>query len=200
MTSDNTSKQNLETIVEAIRHLEGDHLFSEEAGPHQVVKEEVVEMCALEEGGQVVEMTLPSAVFSTTNIINSLPQVRTVLSWVALCICLVTQVPCSTYQLSLPGNLSLPLSASLPTVPVASMQQQSTIPVTVSNLVTHSSLLFCCCTVPPGLLAAADGRRGRVEPAARLHPGRPGPPLHPSRAWPHPAPADQPRQPGAATR
>jgi len=119
VTSDNTSKQNLETIVEAIRHLEGDHLFSEEAGPHQVVKEEVVEMCALEEGGQVVEMTLPSAVFSTTNIINSLPQ-----------------VPCSTYQLSLPGNLSLPLSASLPTVPVASMQQQSTIPVTVSNLVS----------------------------------------------------------------
>lgn len=33
---DNTSKQNLETIVEAIRHLEGDHLFSEESGPHQV--------------------------------------------------------------------------------------------------------------------------------------------------------------------
>ena len=29
-------KQNLETIVEAIRHLEGDHLFSEESGPHQV--------------------------------------------------------------------------------------------------------------------------------------------------------------------
>ena len=34
--SDTTSKQNLETIVEAIRHLEGDHLFSEESGPHQV--------------------------------------------------------------------------------------------------------------------------------------------------------------------
>ena len=33
---DTTSKQNLETIVEAIRHLEGDHLFSEESGPHQV--------------------------------------------------------------------------------------------------------------------------------------------------------------------
>ncbi|KAL0880781.1 hypothetical protein ABMA27_001978 [Loxostege sticticalis] len=28
----NTSRQNLETIVEAIRHLEGDHLFREEAG------------------------------------------------------------------------------------------------------------------------------------------------------------------------
>ena len=26
----NTSRQNLETIVEAIRHLEGDHLFSDE--------------------------------------------------------------------------------------------------------------------------------------------------------------------------
>jgi hypothetical protein len=35
---DSTSKQNLETIVEAIRHLEGDHLFSEESGPHQVSK------------------------------------------------------------------------------------------------------------------------------------------------------------------
>ena len=33
---DTTSKQNLETIVEAIRHLEGDHLFEQEAGPHQV--------------------------------------------------------------------------------------------------------------------------------------------------------------------
>ncbi|GBP62123.1 Transcription factor AP-4 [Eumeta japonica] len=28
-----TSRQNLETIVEAIRHLEGDHLFGEEGGP-----------------------------------------------------------------------------------------------------------------------------------------------------------------------
>merc|ERR1719481_1918195 len=74
--SDNTSKQNLETIVEAIRHLEGDHLFSEEAGPHQVVKEEVVESCIIEDNvGNVVEMTLPSSVFSNSAIINSLPQV-----------------------------------------------------------------------------------------------------------------------------
>merc|ERR1719447_1081188 len=36
--STSAGKQNLETIVEAIRHLEGDHLFSEESGPHQVVK------------------------------------------------------------------------------------------------------------------------------------------------------------------
>ena len=36
---DTTSKQNLETIVEAIRHLEGDHLFSEESGPHQVCEQ-----------------------------------------------------------------------------------------------------------------------------------------------------------------
>ena len=33
-----SGKQNLETIVEAIRHLEGDHLFSEESGPHQVIQ------------------------------------------------------------------------------------------------------------------------------------------------------------------
>ena len=58
---DSTSKQNLETIVEAIRHLEGDHLFSEESGPHQVVKEEVVESCIIEDGG-VVEMSLPSLI------------------------------------------------------------------------------------------------------------------------------------------
>ena len=138
---DTTSKQNLETIVEAIRHLEGDHLFSEESGPHQVckqqsvlereqrltvvgcvqvVKEEVVESCIIEDNGQVVEMTLPSTVFSSSGIINSLPQ-----------------VPVSTYQL-INNTISLPLSASLPTVPVARMQNSSTqqVPVTVSNLVS----------------------------------------------------------------
>ena len=36
MGSDPGPNKNLETIVEAIRHLEGDHLFSEETGPHQV--------------------------------------------------------------------------------------------------------------------------------------------------------------------
>lgn len=120
---DSTSKQNLETIVEAIRHLEGDHLFSEESGPHQVVKEEVVESCIIEDNGQisnVVEMTLPNNCFTTTNIINSLPQ-----------------IPVSTYQLTLPSSMSLPLSASLPTVPVASLQQSTQmIPVSVSNLVS----------------------------------------------------------------
>merc|ERR1712106_46937 len=124
--SDSTSKQNLETIVEAIRHLEGDHLFSEESGPHQVVKEEVVESCIIEDNGQisnVVEMTLPNNCFTTTNIINSLPQ--------------LPQIPVSTYQLTLPSSLSLPLSASLPTVPVASLQQSTQmIPVSVSNLVS----------------------------------------------------------------
>jgi len=123
---DSTSKQNLETIVEAIRHLEGDHLFSEESGPHQVVKEEVVESCIIEDNGQisnVVEMTLPNNCFTTTNIINSLPQ--------------LPQIPVSTYQLTLPSSLSLPLSASLPTVPVASLQQSTQmIPVSVSNLVS----------------------------------------------------------------
>jgi len=39
-TTPNT-RQNLDSIVEAIRHLEGDHLFSEDS--HKVVKEEVVE-------------------------------------------------------------------------------------------------------------------------------------------------------------
>ncbi|XP_040573828.1 transcription factor AP-4 isoform X2 [Lepeophtheirus salmonis] len=42
----NNSRQNLDSIVEAIRHLEGDHLFSSEdvAGtPNQVVKEEIIE-------------------------------------------------------------------------------------------------------------------------------------------------------------
>lgn len=131
---DSTSKQNLETIVEAIRHLEGDHLFSEESGPHQVVKEEVVESCIIEDNGVVSNVmevvTLPNnQQFShqnsiPTNIINSLPQ-----------------VPVSTYQLTLPTSLSLPLSATLPTVPVASLQQQAgsgsnMVPVSVSNLVS----------------------------------------------------------------
>jgi len=36
-----SARQNLDSIVEAIRHLEGDHLFSEDS--HKVVKEEIVE-------------------------------------------------------------------------------------------------------------------------------------------------------------
>ena len=42
---------------------------------YQVVKEEVVESCIIEDNGNVVEMTLPNNCFTTTNIINSLPQV-----------------------------------------------------------------------------------------------------------------------------
>jgi len=111
---DNTSKQNLETIVEAIRHLEGDHLFSEDPGPHQVVKEEVVESCMIDETGAVVEMTLPSLSSSLpANIITSLPQVP------------VTNLG----QLSLPQlpvtSCQPPLVHSLPTVPVSSFQPVS---------------------------------------------------------------------------
>merc|ERR1711936_225927 len=58
--STSAGKQNLETIVEAIRHLEGDHLFSEESGPHQVVKEEVVESCIIDDPDMEIQMTLSS--------------------------------------------------------------------------------------------------------------------------------------------
>ena len=80
-----------------------------------------MESCIIEDNGQVVEMTLPSTVFSSSGIINSLPQ-----------------VPVSTYQL-INNSISLPLSASLPTVPVASLQNTHStqqVPVTVSNLVS----------------------------------------------------------------
>lgn len=40
----NTSRQNLETIVEAIRHLEGDHLFSDEPALERAVKQQVQEV------------------------------------------------------------------------------------------------------------------------------------------------------------
>lgn len=99
---DTTSKQNLETIVEAIRHLEGDHLFSEESGPHQVVKEEVVESTiSLNEDSTMVEMTLPS--------LNSLPSMS-------------SQIPVTSF-----GNVSFTLTTSgqmstaslLPQVPVS---------------------------------------------------------------------------------
>ena len=109
---DTTSKQNLETIVEAIRHLEGDHLFSEEAGPHQVVKEEVVESCIIEDNGNVVEMTLPGSVFTSSAIINSLPQVPVPMTSSA-----------STGSTQQQGSYQL--TVSLPTVPVASMQNQT---------------------------------------------------------------------------
>jgi len=121
---DSTSKQNLETIVEAIRHLEGDHLFSEESGPHQVVKEEVVESCIIDDGDMEIQMSLASpTMYTNSTIINSLPQVP------------VTNYP--SYHLSLPCSLSLPLSATLPTVPVASLNlANQMVPVTVSNLVS----------------------------------------------------------------
>lgn len=123
--NDTTSKQNLETIVEAIRHLEGDHLFSDQAGPHEVVKEEIVESCInIEDNGNVVEMSLPGSVFTTSAIINSLPQVP---------------VPLTSSAPAGPGSANYQLTVSLPTVPVASMQNQTTqiqVPVTVSNLVS----------------------------------------------------------------
>lgn len=108
---DSTSKQNLETIVEAIRHLEGDHLFSEESGPHQVVKEEVVESCILDED-TVVEMTLSS----------SLPSIST-----------IQQVPISSLAgISLP---TVPVSITLPVTsfqPISSLSHQ--VPVSMSSL------------------------------------------------------------------
>jgi len=121
---DTTSKQNLETIVEAIRHLEGDHLFSEEAGPHEVVKEEVVESCIIEENGAVLEVTgLPAC--SSINTIN-LPQFP------------VPNVSTGSSS-SGTGQSSYQLTVSLPTVPVASMQNQSAqvqVPVSVTNLIS----------------------------------------------------------------
>merc|ERR1719447_451226 len=126
--STSAGKQNLETIVEAIRHLEGDHLFSEESGPHQVVKEEVVESCIIDDPDMEIQMTLssPPANYATTsaNIINTLPQVP-------------VPVGQQYHLFALPASLSLPLSATLPTVPVASLQLTGqSIPVTVSNLVS----------------------------------------------------------------
>lgn len=146
---DSTSKQNLETIVEAIRHLEGDHLFSEESGPHQVVKEEVVESCILDED-TVVEMTLSSSLPSISTIqqvpISSLAGITLPNVPVSITLpvssfqpisSLSHQVPVSMSSLaaSLVSSLQQPVSLSqLPTVslqqlpPVSSLQQQQQLP------------------------------------------------------------------------
>lgn len=113
---DTTSKQNLETIVEAIRHLEGDHLFSEESGPHQVVKEEVVESTiSLNEDSTMMEVTLPN--LSSASIlpsITSIPQISSISG--------PGTVPVS-FTFSTAGQLSgLPL---LPQVPVSLAQLDS---------------------------------------------------------------------------
>lgn len=111
MGSDVGPSKNLETIVEAIRHLEGDHLFSEETGPHQVVKEEVVESTiSLNEDSTMVEMTLPSFTSSLPSLTSSLPQV---------------QIPVSTL-------------VSLPTVPMTFSLATPTI--TSSNSMTRNNL------------------------------------------------------------
>ena len=89
---------------------------------HQVVKEEVVESCIIEDNGNVVEMTLPSSVFTSSAIINSLPQVPVPL----------TTSGTGSAAASGTGNTgaggggnSYQLTVNLPTVPVASMQNQT---------------------------------------------------------------------------
>ena len=90
---------------------------------HQVVKEEVVESCIIEDNGNVVEMTLPSSVFTSSAIINSLPQVPVPL----------TTSGTGSAAASGSGNTgaaggggnSYQLTVNLPTVPVASMQNQT---------------------------------------------------------------------------
>jgi hypothetical protein len=68
--------KNLETIVEVIRHLKGDHLSSEETGPHQGVKEEVVESTiSLNEDSMMMEVTLPHHLTSLPSL-TFLPQVQ----------------------------------------------------------------------------------------------------------------------------
>ena len=152
---DTTSKQNLETIVEAIRHLEGDHLFSEEAGPHQVVKEEVVESCIIEDNGNVVEMTLPGSVFPSSAIINSLPQVPVPMTSSGGSVVTGSSQQQGSYQ----------LTVSLPTVPVASMQNQ-TQQIQVGegyilskNYINISPLGACDC-VQPGVVASTTTSGG----------------------------------------
>jgi len=56
----NNSRQNLDSIVEAIRHLEGDHLFSED----RVVKEEVVDYSTTENTIQVPNSKAAAAIAS----------------------------------------------------------------------------------------------------------------------------------------
>jgi len=123
-----TSKQNLETIVEAIRHLEGDHLFSEESGPHQVVKEEVVESTiSLNEDSTMVEMTLPSL---TTNLpcITSLPQIP-VSSLVSL-----PNIPV-TFNLATPTVTSATSKSVTNTIPLLPQ-----VPVSISQLTGVTSI------------------------------------------------------------
>lgn len=123
-----TSKQNLETIVEAIRHLEGDHLFSEESGPHQVVKEEVVESTiSLNEDSTMVEMTLPSL---TTNLpcITSLPQIP-VSSLVSL-----PNIPV-TFNLASPTVTSATSKSVTNTIPLLPQ-----VPVSMSQLTGVTSI------------------------------------------------------------
>lgn len=137
---DNTSRQNLETIVEAIRHLEGDHLFSDESGPHEVVKEEIVESCIMDDGGTFVEMTLPNGTIQGGTILTTLPKAAGQ-SGSGL-VQLVQSLPQST------------MSVSLPTVPVSLQQvanmsnlhpnyltsMQQPLPQSVSSLVSSIQL------------------------------------------------------------
>ena len=103
---------------------------------HQVVKEEVVESCIIEDNGNVVEMTLPSSVFTSSAIINSLPQVPVPLTTSGT----GSAAAIGTGNTGAAGGNSYQLTVNLPTVPVASMQNQ-TQQIQVMITRTHNILI-----------------------------------------------------------
>merc|ERR1719509_693687 len=176
-------------------------------------------------------MTLasPQSAYTAGNIINSLPQGDS-RQWTP---------EVSTYSVPslIPGqgqyhlsSLSLPLSATLPTVPVASLhlggqQGLQGIPVTVSNLVSSlqtplPQTSFLSQQVPttgaplppvttlPSPISLPSLPLGEIPPSPpSLHPPPllftppiPPPPPPAPRASQHRAAPDQPRQPGARAR
>ena len=79
-------------------------------------------------------MSLPGSVFTTSAIINSLPQVP---------------VPLTSSAPAGPGSANYQLTVSLPTVPVASMQNQTTqIQVRHPGLMSGGSSYGACSQVP----------------------------------------------------
>jgi hypothetical protein len=113
------SRQNLDSIVEAIRHLEGDHLFSEDHH-QQVVKEEVVDYSTTS-STSVAASNRASGEKTSTSSTNSLIVPISSVSKLSSC----SALPCSSSATKVvPVSINSQLSqaalaiASLPTLPI----------------------------------------------------------------------------------
>jgi len=124
-----SSRQNLDSIVEAIRHLEGDHLFSEDHH-HQVVKEEVVDYSTTSVAASIRPAGDKTSTSATNSMIVPISSVSKLSSSSALPTSITTVVPVSINSQLSQAEVAI---AALPTLPIP---PPPTISASSNNIVT----------------------------------------------------------------